>query len=132
MHCDDNGDEDLVRSGRLSFAKSKSKVNTCGSANVRDDNEWYDEWVPGRKRYQQRLGERMKMLEATNGCGDLGCAKVEVETRGAPEPEWDGACQESTGLVDPSPRFDCRLVSGTAKQSDGDDETWSSRRSDNL
>lgn len=75
---------------------------------------------------------RMNLLEAANGCGDMGCAKVEVETRGAPEPEWDGACEESTGLADPSRRFDCRLALGIVKQSDGDDETWSSKQGENL
>lgn len=68
------------------------------------------------------------MLEAANGGGDLGCAKAVVETRGAPEPEWDGAYEPAERLVDPSRRLMYRVVSRTTEDCGGDDETWSSKQ----
>lgn len=60
--------------------------------------------------------------------GDRGCAKAVVETRGVPEPEWDGAYEPAERLVDPSGRLMYRVVSRATEDCGGDDETWSSKQ----
>lgn len=41
------------------------------------------------------------MLEAANGAGDMGSAKVVVETGGATQAERDEACEQARGVVRP-------------------------------
>lgn len=40
-----------------------------------------------------------QVLEAASECGNAGCAKVVVETRGSPKPKGEGACEQGKMLV---------------------------------